>query len=296
MNDPSPPPDPANDPLPDRPAGAQPEHHDSSGLSPWRRRLHEIIFESDTPAGRQFDVWLLIAIAASVAVVMLESIEPVRAQHGTLLIAAEWVFTALFTVEYVLRLLTVRRPWRYATSFFGIVDLLAILPTFVGLVVPGAHVLTVVRTLRILRVFRILKLVHYLHELRVLKTALVASRRKIAVFICTVLTITVILGSLMYLVEGGRHGFDNIPRSVYWAIVTLTTVGYGDIAPQTPLGQALAALVMVLGYGTIAVPTGIVSVELARASGGVSGQSCPDCSAEGHALDARHCKFCGARL
>ncbi len=270
--------------------------------APWRGRMHEIIFESDTPGGRQFDVWLLVSIALSVIVVMLDSVEEISAEHGSALRAAEWFFTLLFTVEYVLRLMCVGKPMRYARSFFGVVDLLAILPTYVSVLVPGAQALLVVRILRILRVFRVLKLVHYLSEMDVLLRALVASRRKIVVFVSSVVTLVVILGSLMYLIEGSENGFTSIPRSVYWAIVTLTTVGYGDVSPQTPLGQAVASVIMVLGYGIIAVPTGVVTVELAQAAGAssppaaVSGQSCPQCSAEGHAVDAKFCRRCGAAL
>ena len=273
---------------------------DAPAPAPWRRRMHEIIFESDTTAGRQFDVWLIVCIALSVLVVMLESVVAVNAEYGPELRAAEWVFTILFTVEYVLRLACVGKPLRYARSFFGVIDLLAIVPTYVSLFVPGAQALIVVRVLRILRVFRVLKLVQYLTEMQVLLRALAAGRRKITVFVCSVLTLVVILGSLMYLIEGSENGFTSIPRSVYWAIVTLTTVGYGDISPQTPLGQAVASMIMVLGYGIIAVPTGIVTVELAQAGvaapQGVSGQSCPECGAEGHRMDAVYCRICGAKL
>jgi len=264
----------------------------------WRHRCHEVIFESDTRAGKWFDVALLLAIGLSVVVVMLESVSEIRENHGAALITAEWFFTVLFTVEYVLRLLTVDKPWRYALSFYGIIDLLAILPTPIGLVIPRAQTLAVVRIIRVLRVFRVLKLVHYLNELRVLGDALYASRRKIAVFLLAVLTVVVTVGSLMYVIEGGDHGFTSIPKSIYWAIVTLTTVGYGDMAPSTPLGQTLAAMIMMLGYCVLAVPTGIVSVELVQATerAAVSGQACPGCAGEGHAIDARHCKFCGARL
>ncbi len=283
--------------------GGAPEHDG------WRRRWHEIIFESETVAGRRFDVWLLVAIVLSVGVVMLESVQAINVKYGSLLLAAEWAFTILFTVEYGVRLLCVRRPAGYALSFFGVVDLLAIMPTFVSLVFPGTQALSVVRMLRLMRVFRILKLVHYLNEMEVLGRALRASRRKIIVFLCTVLTSVVVLGSLMYLIEGSENGFTSIPRSVYWAIVTLTTVGYGDISPQTPLGQALAAVIMILGYGIIAVPTGVVTVEIAQAaraqaavqasaqvSGQVSGQICEQCSAEGHPLAATFCHRCGSSL
>jgi voltage-gated potassium channel len=260
-----------------------------------RRRLHEIIFESDTPAGRAFDLVLLWAVILSVLVVMIESIDGIRHEHGAILRAVEWVFTGLFSLEYMLRLLAVRRPLRYATSFFGVVDLLAILPTFVSLLVPGAQALLVVRIARLLRVFRILKLASFLHEAEVLRRALAASRAKITVFLGAVIAIVVVTGTLMYLIEYQNPGFDNIPRAIYWAIVTLTTVGFGDITPKTPLGQILSSFLMIMGYGIIAVPTGIVSVELANATRPttVSGQSCPSCSVEGHQPDALYCRRCG---
>ena len=270
------------------------ERHRS--LTGWRARGHEVIFESDTPAGTAFDVALLLLILASVAVVMMESIREVREQHGAALRVAEWGFTLLFTVEYVLRLACVARPARYARSFFGLVDLLSILPTYVSLLMPGAQALTVIRTLRILRVFRVLKLVHYVSESETLMRALLASRRKIEVFVFTILTLVTIFGSIMYLVEGPEHGFTSIPRGIYWAVVTMTTVGYGDISPQTPLGQGIATFIMILGYGIIAVPTGIVTAELARTHEVVSGQSCPSCSAGGHHPDAAFCHRCGAKL
>jgi voltage-gated potassium channel len=199
-------------------------------------------------------------------------------------------------VEYALRLVSVDRPGRYARSFYGIVDLLAILPTYVALVVPTTHALMVIRAIRLLRVFRILKLTHFLAEGRLLAEALRSSRRKITVFLGVVLTVVIIVGALMYLIEGEEHGFTSIPTSMYWAVVTMTTVGYGDIAPQTPIGQFVAAMLMILGYGIIAVPTGIVTVELAQAVRPVSRQACPACGAEGHDVDASHCKYCGARL
>ena len=220
-----------------------------------------------------------------------------RLAYGEELRAAEWFFTLLFTVEYGLRLVAVRRPLAYAVSFFGLVDLLSILPTYLSLVLPGAQALLVIRALRLLRIFRILKLAHFVGEARVLKLALRASARKITVFIGTVLVLVLIIGSLMYLVEGEKNGFTSIPMSIYWSIVTLTTVGYGDLAPQTVLGRVLASLVMIMGYGIIAVPTGIVTVELSRARHpAVSGQACPHCGAEGHDHDAAYCKYCGSHL
>jgi voltage-gated potassium channel len=262
----------------------------------WQSRLHEIVFEADTRAGRAFDLALLVAILLSVATVLVESIPAVRREHGDTLRALEWGFTALFTIEYVLRLLSVVRPLRYATSFFGIVDALALAPTYLALVFPETQSLLVIRAIRLLRVFRILKLARFLEEAEVLLRALRASRRKITVFFGSLLTIVLIVGTLMYLIEGEAHGFTSIPRSMYWAVVTLTTVGYGDIVPRTTLGRFLAAVVMILGYSIIAVPTGIVSVELSHASRPVSTQHCPACAAYGHDPDARHCKYCGARL
>ena len=265
--------------------------------SQWREIVHEVIFEADTPAGKAFDVALISFIVLSVLVVMMESVEPVRLRHGVLLRNAEWFFTIAFTIEYLLRLISVDRPLKYAYSFFGVVDLLAIIPTYLSVLIPGTQFLLVIRLLRILRVFRVLKLAKYMVEADVLKAAIVASRRKITVFLFTILIMVVILGSLMYLIESDEGGFTSIPRSIYWAIVTLTTVGYGDISPQTPLGQTVASAIMILGYAIIAVPTGIVSVEFARATDiQISTRACHACSREGHDLDASHCKYCGAAL
>jgi voltage-gated potassium channel len=263
-----------------------------------RARLHEIIFEADTPEGRLFDLLLLVAIVSSVVVVVLESVASVRARVGPTLRALEWGFTILFTIEYLLRLTSVRRPLRYARSAYGLIDLIAILPTYLSLVLPGAQTLLVLRLLRLLRVFRIFKLAEYLRESRTLVQALRASGRKIAVFLLTVVTIVVVVGTLMYVIEGEHHGFTSIPISIYWAVVTLTTVGYGDLAPATTLGRALAVLLMLTGYGIIAVPTGIVTVELTRASmqQPISTQACPSCGAGGHEHDAVYCRRCGTRL
>lgn len=262
-----------------------------------RRKLHEIIFEADTRAGKLFDVILIIAILISVLAVMLDSIQSVNEKYGDLLYIVEWIFTVIFTIEYLLRLFCVGKPLKYAFSFYGIVDFLAVAPTYFSILYPGSQYLLVIRILRVLRVFRVLKFVQYLTEAKLLKEALIASRRKITVFIFVVLTIVVIVGSLMYLIEGEENGFTSIPRSIYWSIVTLTTVGYGDLTPQTPLGQALASLIMIMGYGMIAVPTGIVSVEISKVSQkNISTQSCPECSAEGHDSDAEHCKYCGSHL
>lgn len=266
-------------------------------LSGWKASLHTIIYETDTPAGKFFDASLIAAIAMSVVLVMLDSVAWINAEYGRLIYAAEWFFTILFTIEYVLRLACVARPLRYAGSFFGLVDLMAIVPTYLDLVVPGGRYLLVVRVVRVLRIFRTFKLFEYMTEGMYIVQAMKASRKKISVFLLTVLTLVVILGSLMYLIEGGENGFTSIPRSVYWAIVTMTTVGYGDIAPKTVLGMGLASVVMVLGYAILAVPTGIVTVEMVHASASKkSAQSCPACLGEGHDTDAVFCKHCGVRL
>ncbi len=266
-------------------------------LHSWRKKSFEIIFEADTPAGKWFDIVLIICILLSVIVVMLDSVSSIGTKYGKFLYALEWFFTILFTAEYIMRLICVGRPIRYAVSFFGIVDLLAILPTYMSLIFFGSRYLAVVRVLRVLRIFRVLKLGHHTKEATVLRRALYASRRRILVFLFVVLTLVVIIGSLIYVIEGKESGFTSIPRSVYWAIVTLTTVGYGDISPQTGPGQLLAAIVMILGYSIIAVPTGIVTVELSHAhKEQLSTQVCPGCSAEGHDADAGYCKFCGTKL
>lgn len=266
----------------------------------WRKRLYTIIFEADTRAGRRFDQLLLIAIVASLLTVMLESVASIRASHGTLLFVLDWAFTLLFTAEYVVRLLCVPRPLRYARSLFGIIDLLSILPLYIGLVVPEGRFLTDIRILRLLRIFRVLNMPRYLDEARELRSAMLASRRKIMVFLFSVVLMVILLGTLMYVVEGEENGFTSIPVSIYWAVVTLTTVGFGDITPKTPLGQMLASVVMILGYGIIAVPTGIVTAEIARSTRVVGQRSatrlCPHCFTEGHDLDARYCKFCSGPL
>lgn len=268
-------------------------------LAAWQGRLHEVIFEADTAAGKAFDVGLLIVIVLSVIAVMLESVADVRLAWGRYLLAAEWGFTILFTIEYLARLSCVGRPWRYATSFFGVVDLLAIIPTYLSIFFVGAQSLLVIRTLRLVRVFRVLKLPRYLSEAQGLIRALKQTRQKITVFLVVVMSIVLIMGSTMYLIEGGdpESDFTSIPKSVYWAIVTMTTVGYGDMAPETPLGQAVASLVMILGYSIIIVPTGVFSVEMIAArQRKISTQACPSCSAEGHDYDATYCKYCGSRL
>ncbi|HQY20713.1 MAG TPA: ion transporter [Ignavibacteria bacterium] len=273
------------------------EKNHKHDIAPWRHKLHEVIFEADTPTGKWFDIILIISIILSVVVVMLDSIQVVKIENAELLFAAEWFFTILFTIEYILRLLSVSRPLHYAKSFFGIIDLLAILPTYISLFYPGGQYLVVIRLLRILRIFRVLKLVQYVGESKILIQALKGSRRKITIFIFTVLTIVTILGSLMYLIEGEENGFTSIPQSIYWAIVTLTTVGYGDITPQTVPGQFLAVIIMILGYGIIAVPTGIMTVEMNKAfkqKGGI--RACINCGADNHDEDAVYCKYCGKSL
>jgi len=262
-----------------------------------RDRIHEVIFEADTPAGKTFDIILLVMIVLSVLAVILESVVGIRARYGTALRAFEWTVTIAFTIEYLLRILSVGRPLKYARSFFGVVDLLSILPTYLAIIISGAQSLMVIRALRLLRVFRVLKLVHFVGEAQMLRAALSASIRKIIVFLGVVVTTVIIVGSLMYLIEGEAGGFVNIPASIYWTIVTMTTVGYGDIAPASPLGKFLASVLMIMGYGIIAVPTGIVTVEMASATRKqVSTQACPECGGVGHDRDAEFCKHCGARL
>lgn len=266
-------------------------------LSPWREKLHEIIFEADTPSGKRFDVILIIAIVVSVIAVMLDSVESIRADYGLALDIVEWSFTIIFAIEYLLRLLSVRKPLLYAKSFLGVVDLVSILPSFVALYFAGAETFLVIRVLRVLRIFRVFKLAEYLGEANTLVKALRASRKKITIFLYSVFIFVVVFGSVMYLVEGSENGFTSIPKSVYWAIITMTTVGYGDIVPQTHLGQMIASTVMILGYAIIAVPTGIYSAELARVfKTPVSNVACQNCSEEGHDVDAKHCKYCGAEL
>ncbi|MBV1911465.1 MAG: ion transporter [Kangiellaceae bacterium] len=266
-------------------------------LAPWREKLHEIIFEADTPAGKRFDVLLIVAITLSVIAVMLDSVEVIRFQYGGILDVIEWFFTIMFACEYILRLLSVRNPRLYALSVLGIVDLMSILPSFIALYYVGAETFLVVRVLRVLRIFRVFKLAEYLGEANTLMIALKASQKKITIFLYSIFIFVVVFGSVMYLIEGAENGFTSIPKSVYWAIVTLTTVGYGDMVPQTQIGQMIAATVMILGYAIIAVPTGIYSAELARAvKSEVSNVACQNCSEEGHDVDAEYCKYCGAIL
>ena len=269
-------------------------------LGGWRASLYTVIFEADTRAGRLFDLALVWAILLSVAVVMLDSFEQIHARWGPVFSVLEWMFTLLFTAEFVARLACVRRPLRYAKSPFGIIDMLAVLPTWAALFVPGLHALIDVRLLRLLRLFRILKLAAYVAEYAALGRALAASRRKILVFLSFVLVVVVVMGTVMYVVEGPANGFTNIPVSVYWAISTMTTVGFGDITPKTGFGRLIASVMMLVGWGTLAVPTGIVSAEFTalRMQDGSrpTTRTCQACLSEGHAPGARYCSDCGATL
>jgi len=263
----------------------------------WRERTRIVIFEADTPAGKAFDVALLISICASVTAVVLESIPEIESHHRSVLRIVEWVFTFAFTVEYVIRLACVRNPLRYAFSFFGIVDLVAILPSYLSLLIPGSQSLLVIRSLRLLRVFRVLKLARYLREANELLNAVQSGSRKVLVVLGTILLLVSILGSMMYIVEGAENGFTSIPVAMYWAIVTMTTVGYGDLVPQTVWGKAIASLVMVIGYCIIAVPTGIVTSEMMNVrQTRVTTRQCPECLSEGHDADASFCKKCATPL
>lgn len=271
-------------------------------IAPWKRKLHEVIYEADTPLGKWFDITLFILIIISVILVMLESVKEIDAKYHSILLTLEWVITILFTIEYIARVVSIRKPFKYIFSFYGIIDFISTIPLYLSYIFIESHFLLAVRAFRLLRVFRILKLVQFLGEASQLKKALKASRTKIAVFIYVVLILSVIMGTIMYLVEDDKAGFTSIPRSIYWAIVTLTTVGYGDIAPQTSFGQLIATVVMILGYGIIAVPTGIVTAEFSRQAKfekdelHLNTQSCPSCSIEGHRDDATHCFNCGSEL
>jgi len=267
-------------------------------LDGWRLRLYTIIFEADTRAGRLFDQWLIAIILASVTVVVLDSVHGINARLGTVFDILEWGFTLVFTVEYVARLLCVRHPLRYALSFYGVIDLLALLPTYLALLVPEVHALIDVRVLRLLRVFRVFKLTAYMSEYQSLGRALQASRRKIMVFLAAVLMIVLVMGTLMYVVEGPANGFTSMPIAVYWAVTTMTTVGFGDITPKTDLGRLIASVMMLLGWGTLAVPTGIVTAEMTGQRGRetVTTRTCHECLTEGHAPEANYCLHCGARL
>jgi voltage-gated potassium channel len=264
----------------------------------WRNKLHNTIYESNTAAGKIFDTALLALIILSIAVVMLDSIQSYHQRYGRIFYIAEWTFTILFTLEYILRLVSIKKPLLYITSFFGVIDLLAILPSYLSVFFIGAQSLLVLRALRLLRVFRIFKLTHFLTEIDFLKAALSTSLKKITIFMLVVLFTVIILGSIMYLIENGENGFASIPDSIYWAIVTITTVGYGDIAPVTPVGKFIASIMMFIGYGIIAVPTGIVTNEMVNATRmrNHGHETCPGCGKEGHDRDAVHCKYCGAVL
>ena len=269
-------------------------------LNGWRLKLYNIIFEAETPAGRRFDLALLVLILLSVAVVFADSVQELRDQYGNQFKLLEWAFTLIFTVEYIIRLLCVRHPLRYATSFFGIVDFLSILPTYLALIFPELHSLIDVRLLRLLRIFRILGLSAYSHEYYSLIYAIRASARKITIFISFVLIVAVIMGTVMYLVESPHNDkYPNITTAIYWAITTMTTVGYGDVTPSTGLGRLIATLMMLMGWGTLAVPTGIVTVEMSNARGKkleITTRTCANCMTEGHLPDANYCMHCGEAL
>lgn len=277
---------------------SSPENNRERPVSGHRRAMYDIIFGHESALGKYFDILLLLAIVLSVLAVMLESVGQIRSQHHDLLRSVEWFFTGVFTLEYFARIYCTDRPKNYIFSFFGIVDLLAVVPTYLSLVLVGSHYFIVIRTLRILRMFRILKMTRFIGESDVLLEAMLASRHKITVFIIAVVNLVLIIGALMHLIEGPESGFTSIPISVYWAIVTLTTVGYGDIAPETVVGQMLASVVMVLGYGIIAVPTGIVTAELSKSSAGRERHKppCPLCQNRAHDADAKFCKSCGVRV
>lgn len=268
--------------------------------APWRNRVHEIIFEADTPAGKAFDVALLVLITLSVLLVMLESVEEINNRYGRYFIILEWLLTFFFTIEYILRLICVYHPTKYMFSFFGIIDFISILPGYIGLFLGQSSAFAAIRAMRLIRIFRIFKLAQFLKESNNIMAALRASFHKITVFLTFILMSVVVLGSIMYFIEGGAgSGFTSIPRSIYWAIVTLTTVGYGDIAPVTPFGQFIAAVIMIMGYGVLAVPTGIVSAEIIHTEHSekeVTTQACKECMAEGHDKDAKYCKYCGYEL
>jgi voltage-gated potassium channel len=267
-------------------------------LAGWRLQLYTVIFEADTRAGRLFDQWLIAVILMSVAVVMVDSMQAVDSTHRVVFLWMEWLFTLAFTCEYVARLVCVRQPWRYALSFYGVIDLLALLPTYVALLVPDVQALIDVRVLRLLRVFRIFKLTAYVSEYQSLGRALKASRRKILVFLAAVLMIVLVMGTLMYVVEGPANGFTSIPTSVYWAITTMTTVGFGDITPKTDLGRLISSVMMLLGWGTLAVPTGIVTAEMTarRIAPEPTTRTCQECLTEGQPAEARFCFHCGIQL
>lgn len=269
--------------------------HDHEQMSPWRESIKEVIFGSETRLGKLFDIILIVSIICSVLVVMLGSVTRIQIKYSELFLYLEWFFTILFTIEYSLRLVSVHRPLLYVRSFFGVVDFLSIIPTYLSLLFPTVKYMLVIRILRLLRIFRVLKLTAYMGEAQVLMGALRKSSRKIIVFLYTIITLVVVFGALMYVVEGSESGFTSIPKAMYWALVTLTTVGYGDIAPQTTLGQLIASFIMLMGYGIIAVPTGIYSAELMKTlrPDKISNQACGDCGKIGHDTNAEYCKYCG---
>ena len=271
-----------------------PEVKQKENLTPLQHRLHEIIFEAETPAGKYFDIFLILFILTSVATVMLDSVQSIRLVYAAWFDILDWVFTVVFTLEYMARLYAVSKPLAYARSFYGIIDLMAVLPGYISFVFPGAQYLSAVRIFRVLRVFRILKLAHYLDESDLLFNSIIASRKRITVFLMGVLTLVVFIGAIMYVIEGEENGFTSIPLSIYWAVVTLTTVGYGDMSPKTSLGQAFSVLIMIVGYGIIAIPTGIVTHEMVRQSVSASTRACPACGSDGHDETASYCKYCGA--
>jgi voltage-gated potassium channel len=264
----------------------------------WKTKLHEVIFEADTRAGKLFDIVLLILILGSVAIVMLESVNSIRREHEQILNIIEWGLTILFSIEYITRIISIKKPFKYIFSFYGLIDLLSILPTYLGLFITGASSMAAIRSIRLLRVFRIFKLARYLKEATAFKSILIAMRPKIIVFLVAIFSIVTIMGTIIYMIEDPKDGFTSIPRCVYWAVVTLTTVGYGDIAPQTVLGQVFASLIMVMGYSIIVIPTVFVvtSSMLSSRETMLNTQSCPSCSKEGHDNNAEFCKYCGDSL
>jgi voltage-gated potassium channel len=266
-------------------------------IKQYRNKLYHIIFEANTRAGKNFDIILIILISISILTVILESVKGIQQEYGKIFKYLEWTITIIFTIEYVVRILIVKRPLKFIFSFFGIIDFLSFLPSYLGLFIAGTHGLMVIRALRLLRIFRVLKLNRYINESNLLIKAMKASRVKISIFLYAVIMIIIIIGAVMYLVEGAQHGFDSIPRSMYWVIVTITTVGFGDIVPQTTFGQFIASFIMILGYAIIAVPTGIVTVEISKAKNSNAYTFvCPECLTEGHEADATYCKYCGATL
>lgn len=270
---------------------------EEAALRPWQQKIHSVIFGTDTKAGKNFDIALLWAILFSILIIMVESVPSIQNDYGHILRIVEWAFTILFSIEYVARIASVKKPFRYIFSFYGLVDILSILPTYLSLFIAGSHYLLIIRTLRLLRIFRIFKLARFIGEANVLKSALTASLHKITVFFGAILCIVMITGTVMYLIEGPENGFTSIPVSVYWAIVTLTTVGYGDIAPHTFAGQFFASFIMILGYAIIAVPTGIVTAEIASANRrNWTKPSCPGCGNDENDRDAKFCKRCGTEL